>query len=293
MHVNPDLLALLALHEPVGSADDHHHLAGCAACQDDLAAFETVVGLGRRTSDQDVLLTPPPEVWERIRDELGLHSHSGRRSGSSANGSAVTAPSTILAARGRPGPDRATDQSGSSDLSEPPARPEAAGERVVTGGGEQPLSSSAPPSSSRGLRAASLALAAALALVVGIGLGANLDRLLAGQTEKASVQLNALPPWPGSSGRASVEEDREGNRTLVVTISSPEPPTGPREVWLTNTRADPMVAVGFLRGDSGRFPIAPDVDITEYYLVDISQEPAKDDDPHHSGNSMLRGRLPV
>lgn len=293
MHVNPDLLALLALHEPVGSAEDHHHLAGCAACQDDLAAFETVVGLGRRTSEQDVLLAPPPEIWERISDELGLQSRSNRGFGPAANGSAVITPSTAQTALPGPGPDRAGERSDSGGPTGTPARSEAVGERLVTAGDGRRQSSSVGPSSSRGLRAASLALAAALALVIGIGLGANLDRLLAGQTEKASVQLNALPQWPGSSGRATVEEDREGNRTLVVTISSPEPANGPREVWLTNTRADPMVAVGFLQGDSGRFPIAPDIDFAEYYLVDISQEPARDDNPHHSGNSMLRGRLPV
>lgn len=252
MHVNPDLLALLALREPVGSAEDHRHLAGCAACQDDLTAFETVVSVARHTSDQDILLSPPPEVWVRISDELGLQSRSGHGSGSSVNGSAVTASTAVLST---------------------PTAP-------------------APAPSARGLRAASLALAAALALVVGIGLGANLDQLLPGRTENPSVQLNALPRWPGSTGRATVEQDPAGNRTLVVTISSPEPATGPREVWLTNTQAEPMVSVGFLQGDSGRFPLAPEIDMAHYYLVDISQEPAKDIDPHHSGNSMLRGRLP-
>ncbi len=256
MHVNSDLLALLALHEPVGSAEDHRHLAGCAACQDDLAAFETVVSVGRHTSDQDILLSPPPEIWARISQELGLQSRPGHGSGPAVNGSAVSASTAVLGA--------------------PPA----------------PAPAPTPAPSARGLRVASLALAAALALVVGIGLGANLDQLLPGQTENPSVQLNALPRWPGSTGRATVEQDGAGNRTLVVTVSSPEPATGPREVWLTNSQAEPMVSVGFLQGDSGRFPLAPEIDMAHYYLVDISQEPANDTDLHHSGNSMLRGRLP-
>ena len=290
MHVTPDLLALLALDEAVGSAEDHHHLADCAACQDDLAAFEAVVGLGRRTTDEDVLHAPPPEVWDRIRDELGLQPRPDQRSGSSVNGFGTTLRRPVVSspAPAAPEPDRPA-RSGAT-VGPAPAAGGAGGSDAT-----ETLSTARPgrPASTRGLRAASLALAAALALVVGIGLGANLDRLLPGQTEKASVQLNALPPWPGSTGRAVLEEDREGNRTLVVQISSPTPPTGPREVWLTNSQADPMVAVGFLDGDEGRFPIAPDIDIADYYLVDVSQEPAKDADPHHSGDSMLRGKLPV
>lgn len=288
MHVNPDLLALLALDESIGS-DDHEHLSTCSYCQDDLAAFRAVVGLGRSTSGEDVLLTPPPEVWDRISDELGLTSSAHRSAGSPVNGFASTAPAASTAptpstSTGNPSPSAAAPNR-SSELADVSS--------TAVGGGSR-TARSGQPSNSRGLRAASFALAAALALVVGIGLGANLDRLLPGQTEKASVQLNALPPWPGSTGKAVVEEDRDGNRTLVVTISSPTPPTGPREVWLTNSEADPMVAVGFLRDDdSGRFPIPPDIDLADYYLVDVSQEPAQDADPHHSGNSMLRGKLPV
>lgn len=150
-----------------------------------------------------------------------------------------------------------------------------------------------PAPNRRAVRAAAFVLAAALALVVGIGIGANLDRFVAGDVQVSSVQLNALPPYAGSAGKATVERDEDGNRTLVVQITSPEPATGPREVWLTNTEADPMVAMGFLTNDSGRFPIPPEMELTQYPLVDISQEPVGDNDPDHSGHSMLRGKLPL
>jgi hypothetical protein len=141
---------------------------------------------------------------------------------------------------------------------------------------------------------AAFALAAVLTLVVGIGLGANLGRILPGERETASVQLNALPAWSGSQGQATLEEDRDGNRFLVVRASSPQPATGPREVWLTNSQADPMFAMGFLQKDgSGRFPIPPNMNLSEFRLVDVSQEPDHDHDPGHSGKSMLRGKLPV
>ncbi len=115
-----------------------------------------------------------------------------------------------------------------------------------------------------------------------------------GEREVAAVPLNALPGWSGSSGRAVVEEDREGNRTLVVAIESPQPADGPREVWMTTSSAEPMIAMGYLEEDGqGRFPIRPSVDLKKFQLIDISQEPADDKDFRHSGKSILRGKLPV
>ncbi len=150
-----------------------------------------------------------------------------------------------------------------------------------------------PSDNRRSLRVAAFCLAAALALVIGLGLGFNANRLLPGATEVASVPLNALPNYSGSSGTAKVLRDRDGNLTLVVTVSSPEPATGPREVWMTNTAAEPMVAMGYLRDGTGSFPISPDLNLQEFRLIDISQEPVGDDSFAHSGKSMLRGKLPV
>ncbi|SDT36277.1 Anti-sigma-K factor rskA [Friedmanniella luteola] len=150
------------------------------------------------------------------------------------------------------------------------------------------------PAERRRVRVAAFVLAAALALAVGVGLGTNLDRVGPGATrEVATVSLNALPGWPGSSGQAVVEEDRDGNRTLVVTVTSPEPASGPREVWMSTPTAEPMIAMGYLQDGRGRFPIAPSVDLQQFRLVDVSQEPAGDQDFRHSGDSMVRGKLPV
>jgi uncharacterized protein YbaR (Trm112 family) len=250
MHTNPDLLALLALGEDVGTEEDLVHIAECPACRAELTALTAAAGTGRRTSERDVLVAPRPEVWQRISDELHLN-----------------AVPTL----------------------DPATAPASADTTVAT-----PLGAEARRPTERATRMAAFALAAVLALVVGIGLGANLDRILPGQRETSSVQLNALPAWSGSQGEATVEEDRDGNRYLVVRASSPQPPTGPREVWLTNSQADPMFAMGFLQDDgSGRFPIPPSMNLSEFRLVDVSQEPDHDHDPGHSGKSMLRGKLPV
>ena len=152
----------------------------------------------------------------------------------------------------------------------------------------------APPTNPGRVRLAAFVLAAALALAVGVGLGANLDRVTPGEREVAAVPLNALPGWSGSSGRAVVEEDEEGNRTLVVAIESPQAADGPREVWMTTSSAEPMIAMGYLGEDGkGRFPIEPSVDLKKFQLIDISQEPAGDQNFRHSGKSILRGKLPV
>jgi uncharacterized protein YbaR (Trm112 family) len=253
MHTNPDLLALLALGEDVGAEEDLVHISECPACRSELAALTAAAGTARRTTERDVLVAPRPEVWQRISDELDLQRPLAP---ATVEASAPPAPSATSASAGAAAPAR-------------------------------------PTRSPRGTRAAAFVLAAALALAVGIGLGANLDRILPGSREVASVDLNALPPWSGSDGRATVETDRDGNRFLVVQAKVPEPAPGPREVWLTNSQADPMFAMGFLDDGSGRFPIAPEIDLTEFRLVDISQEPANDADPHHSGQSVLRGKLPA
>ncbi|WP_375424777.1 anti-sigma factor domain-containing protein [uncultured Friedmanniella sp.] len=244
MHTDPDLLALLALGERVGSPLEHAHLAECSECRAELGSLRAVTDLGRRTTEGDALTSPPPHVWQRIRQELQLDG-------------------------GASGP------------------PDAPGADVV------PVGPTPVPPNRRGVRAAALVLAAALALVVGIGIGANLDQLSPAESTVSSIQLNALPPYAGSSGRAWVERDRKGSQTLVVQISSPEPATGPREVWLTDSLAEPMVAMGYLDGNAGRFPIPPGMQLARNPLVDVSQEPAGDKDPAHSGHSMLRGKLPV
>lgn len=45
-----------------------------------------------------------------------------------------------------------------------------------------------------------------------------------------------------------------------------------------------------LDGTDGRFTVPADIDLAEYSLVDISEEP-DDGDPQHSGDSIVRGPL--
>lgn len=265
MHTSPDLLALLALGEHVGVEEDLVHIAGCPSCRTELTALTSVAQRGRGVAADDVLVTPRPEVWDRISTELHLH----------------TAPSPLWSV-----PTETARFAGDTGRHEPPASSPAP-DAAATGSAPSTLASS------RRTRAAAFALAAVLALAVGIGLGSNLDRILPGSREVAAIDLNALPAWAGADGRAVVEADRDGNRYLVVQAQVPQAPPGAREVWLTDTTASTMYALGYLDDGQGRFAIPPDVDLARFRLVDISQEPPDDRDFRHSGESMLRGKLPV
>jgi anti-sigma-K factor RskA len=156
-----------------------------------------------------------------------------------------------------------------------------------------PNTASPTPRQGRGRRVLSLALAAAIALLVGIGLGFGLDRLgRQQQTVLWTAQLQALPAYSGSSGEALVEEDANGNKTLVVTLDPSRPIDGSEEVWLIARGSTKMQSLGHLTPSNNRFNIPADLDPRQFPVVDVSQEPP-DGDPRHSGDSIVRGTLNV
>ena len=74
-HLDPEQLALLAMGEPVASADDDAHIAACPDCQNELGELRHAALVGRSAIDAGEMLTPPERVWDAIRDEVGI---SGR-----------------------------------------------------------------------------------------------------------------------------------------------------------------------------------------------------------------------
>ena len=145
-------------------------------------------------------------------------------------------------------------------------------------------------------RWAPVAAAAAAALIVGLGGGFLLRGLTSSSTAvDNATQLNALPGWPGANGTATIENGSGGERTLVVDVELPATVSvdGTMEVWMSDTRARDMVAMGTMSGDSARFPVPPGFDLATHPIVDVSLEPRNDTDPHHSDVSVVRGRLRV
>jgi hypothetical protein len=133
-------------------------------------------------------------------------------------------------------------------------------------------------------------VAAAAGIVVGgLGVGWWSARTQA-QTVLEQASLSALPNWPEASGTAVVKEAPDGTRELVVTLAGVGKEPGYREVWLIDTETSKLISLGMLRGDHGTFPLPDALDLAQYPVVDISEEPY-DGNPSHSGDSIVRGAL--
>ncbi|WP_456844782.1 anti-sigma factor [Cellulomonas sp. P5_C6] len=248
-HVDDDVLALLALGEPVGSTADLAHIEECERCTDELTALRDVVGLARSGGPDDVLVAPAPAVWGRIADELGLSPGAQALATAAAPERSPAEPAEPLA---------------------PVVALDARRER---------------PRAWRWVAAAAVA-----GLVVGGGGAwwvANHDDE---PTVLATATLEPLPGWD-AAGSAAVETAADGSRVLVVDLADDVPSgDGFREVWLLKPDVSGLVSVGTLTGTSGRFDLPDGLDLTQYSVVDVSEEQF-DGNPAHSGDSIVRGPL--
>jgi hypothetical protein len=134
------------------------------------------------------------------------------------------------------------------------------------------------------------ALAASLVLVAGVGLGVWAVTQRAALTEIAEATLAPFPDHPSAEGTAIVEERPDGTKEVRVQLNADAAPDTFREVWLITADASALVSLGVLDGTDQTFAIPADVDLRDYVLVDVSQEPV-DGDPTHSGDSIVRGEL--
>lgn len=69
-HLDPDLLALLALGEDAASPMDRLHLAGCRQCRAEVRRFANPVAA--TPERHEPLVQPPPHVWTAIVEEARL-----------------------------------------------------------------------------------------------------------------------------------------------------------------------------------------------------------------------------
>ncbi len=92
-HVDPEVLALLALGENAADATDHEHIAACESCRSELDNLAHAAEVGRSTLSAGELLEPHPRVWSAITDEVaGLEARQAQP---------VLAPVTTLSHRRR------------------------------------------------------------------------------------------------------------------------------------------------------------------------------------------------
>ncbi|SFS07317.1 Anti-sigma-K factor rskA [Microbacterium sp. cf046] len=134
------------------------------------------------------------------------------------------------------------------------------------------------------------ALAASLVLVAGVGLGVWAVSQRVAPTEIAEAELQPFPDHPNAEGTAIVEEQPDGTLAVHVALSADAAPDTFREVWLITADASALVSLGVLDGKEQTFAVPAGVDLRDYVLVDVSQEP-DDGDPDHSGDSIVRGEL--
>lgn len=253
-HVDDETLALLALGEQVATPDELAHVTACGRCAGEVDALRGVADLARESGPEPQLVAPVPAVWDRVAAELGL----GERAHAAARGElTVTAAAAV-------GP-------ASEDV---------------------PLASVTPLASRRRVRRAWLAVAAAAALVVGgAGVGAWWQTRPERSTLLASAVLEPLPGW-SETGTAQVRTARDGSRTLVVDLDAPPTGEGFLEVWLLKPDVSGLVSLGTLDGTRGEFVVPAELDLAEFPVVDVSDEPL-DGEPAHSGVSVVRGALGV
>ena len=270
-HVDPDVLALVALGEPVASEAEERHLADCAACAGTLAELRTTASVGRASRGAEPLMAPPARVWEGIAAELGLPDDIRPESARSESAARPEIPRSESTAR--PDSDRYDDTAsvnGSSSIAPPVPLAERRSRRRL-------------------LLPALVAAAAVVALSTGIPALQSALRPPE-PTVVAEATLEAFPDWPDARGAAVLEELPDGTQQVEVSLDAAVGDDGFREVWLIREDASDLVSLGVLEGSAGTFVVPAGVDVDEFSLVDVSEEP-RDGDPAHSGDSIVRGSL--
>ncbi|MCG2622037.1 anti-sigma factor [Arthrobacter sp. I2-34] len=134
-------------------------------------------------------------------------------------------------------------------------------------------------------------LAAAAALVLVLGIGWIVSRQAAAPPAPLAVAtLEPLKQFT-TTGSAEVLPTGGNQRELVVRLSADEA-HGYQEVWLIKPDLSGLVSLGVLESTTGTFAIPPGLNLADYPIVDVSDEPL-DGKPAHSGVSIVRGKLDV
>jgi hypothetical protein len=129
-----------------------------------------------------------------------------------------------------------------------------------------------------------LAAAAATLLVAGAGLWA-LNRV---PEPLAQATLTPLAQY-SATGSAKVVREPDGSRMLEVKLSKDEA-RGYQEVWLIAPDLSRLVSLGVMNSDSGTFEVPAGLQLADFPVVDVSDEPL-DGNPAHSTVSIVRGTL--
>jgi hypothetical protein len=284
-HLDPDLLSLLALGEPVGTAAEAGHLAGCVTCSETLRGFQHAVRVATLDLAGIELEEPGSQNWTAIHHALGLPSALATdplASGPLSLGAGYPA-APLVTAPIRPGGDEAPLKQGTQTAAA--TTPEQAG-----------------PGTRRRARPWPWIAVAAAGMVLGTAAGWTAAGVFgptgapspsSTQTASSDVVLAQTSLTPLSthtgSGEAQVKQLPDGTRQLMIRLSN-DRINGFRAVWVGSADLTRMVSLGVLDNESGIFTIPDGVDLAQYPVVDISNQPYNGD-PAHSDDSIARGTL--
>jgi len=255
-HLDPEQLSLLALYEDWADPAAREHLLACPECAADYAALRRTVEAVKTAPDTSRLTVPGPQVWAGIHRELGL-ADSLRED-----------PLAAKAAQEAPAEPEATVAPGAPPPSNViPIRP-----RAKAAWWQRP--------------GTWIAMAAAAILLV-FGAVWTLNRPPQPK-ELAAAQLTPLSQY-SAAGSAKVVKTADGSRSLEVSLNKDEA-KGYQEVWLIAPDLSRLVSLGVMNSTSGTFQVPPGLDLSQYPVVDVSDEPM-DGNPAHSTVSIARGTL--
>lgn len=257
-HVSADALAAQALGEPIGP-EQARHVAGCAACEEQLAEFTAVVTRARGLAPE--LRAPqatPWHLWDGITAELADDTREAPPS--------PPGPRSVHAATGQP-------------------HVEATGRAPAADDGVADL----PRARGRRRRTVIAGLAAAAITIAAVGVPVLLPR--AGAPEQAPpIASTSLTPLDDRADPAvATLTDEDGTLTLTVERLDLPAVDGYYELWLLDSEARGMVSLGPVTGPT-EVPLPSGLNLAAFPIIDVSVEPF-DGDPTHSGDSVLRGEL--
>jgi anti-sigma-K factor RskA len=268
-HLDPESLSLLALGEELGD-DAADHLLSCASCAADYVGLRRAVMAAKPGPlDDTALESPGPQVWAGIHSALGLSAAVvADPLGSATSSSPQAQPPAPATSQSPPPADSPTPL---------PSRRERAGRKQKPGGG------------SGWIRRPGVWLAAAAATaLLAAGVFWSVQQIQPAVTPLAQAELAPVDQH-SATGSARVLESTDGQRTLEVRVDKNEA-RGYQEVWLIAPDLSRLVSLGVMTSESGIFAVPAGLDLGDFPIVDVSDEPL-DGNPAHSSVSIVRGTL--
>ena len=277
-HLDPERLSLLALYGDWLDDDGRDHLSSCAGCSADYAALLRAVTAVKTAPDASSLEVPGPQVWAGIHRELGL-SQAVQEDPLAAAPEKAAGPVQPAAPEQPAAPGQAQVREGSAPLYAVPDRQQGA-----TPG--QPTARAARRRTAAWWqRPGTWLTAAAATLLIA---GGTIWTLNQAPQPLAKADLTPLAQY-SATGSAKVVKAPDGSRMLEVKLSKDEA-KGYQEVWLIAPDLSRLVSLGVMNSDSGTFEVPASLQLADFPIVDVSDEPM-DGNPAHSTVSIVRGTL--